>query len=116
MLCCELFFDSVYTVWSYLIFYLKRKSGKVVRVSFHVYNLIFINIIKMYIVSHIYFRVIINFIREKTSSLFNYIIFLITLLFQDDSVIRSANEIKKILWHEIRIIKKIKNNEITWKA
>lgn len=70
----------------------------------------------MYIVSHIYFRVIINFIREKTSSLFNYIIFLITLLFQDDSVIRSANEIKKILWHEIRIIKKIKNNEITWKA
>lgn len=67
----------------------------------------------MYIVSHIYFRVIINFIREKTSSLFNYIIFLITLLFQDDSVIRGANEIKKILWHEIRIIKKIKNNEIT---
>lgn len=70
----------------------------------------------MYIVSHIYFRVIINFIREKTSSLFNYIIFLITLLFQDDPVIRNANEIKKILWHEIRIIKKIKNNEITWKA
>lgn len=64
MLCCELFVDSVY-IWSYLIFYLKGKSGKVVRVSFHAYNLIFINIIKICIISYF---VIINFIKEKTNS------------------------------------------------
>lgn len=45
------YFLTVYIVWSYLIFYIRRgKSRKQVRVTFSVYNLIFINIIKIYIV------------------------------------------------------------------
>lgn len=57
-----------------------------------------------------------KFYKEKNELFINYIIFLIILLFQNDPVIHSANKIKKILRYEIRIIKKISNNEITWEA